>query len=621
MYTEMSFSGSSDSRCSSWATIRLAIWSSTGVPRKMIRSFSRRLYMSNARSPREVCSTTIGTSGLIVLALVSLRRADSSTRLARRGVIGGGPEPVRRRRGRRLLGPLLPGGPQPLPGLRLAHRYRLGPRRDQLDGLARRLLLAQVLQAAGRAQLLEQRRGLDALVFGGWRHRAQQLLVGDRYPLRRHDRREHRLPAQRLLGLGLQVGQRLGLAAPRDLRIALGRDAAARQRAQHSLPHLARPGLDQLGRHADPGPGHHRIERGLAELALDARPLELQQARADLLAQLLHAVEAGVDREVLVDRRKLLGLDLLDGHLERRLAPGQLNVVVARRKRDLHRARLASLGPEQALLEALDQVATAELHQLVAAVAARQALPPASAAAARAAGREPAAVVHHQEVALGCRARRRLQARQPLTYQLDLPLDQLVLHDRLAARHLQLVEAAQLGFRHDADLDRELECLALGRQRAEVQLRVADRDDARAVDRCRIPARQRVADRLLQHRLASDPLDHQRRRHLSAPEARQLQLASELPRLALDAPLELARRHLHLHPHARVRELRDGGLHALLLEAPDTSATIPCRRMSAGSRQRPGRRLETWLWTGPLGHLLGGAADLAAALCGYGFRR
>jgi len=43
--------------------------------------------------------------------------------------------------------------------------------------------------------------------------------------------------------------------------------------------------------------------------------------------------------------------------------------------------------------------------------------------------------------------------------------------------------------------------------------------------------------------------------------------------------------------------------------------------MSAGSRQRPGGRLETWLWTGPLGHLLGGAADLAAALCGYGFRR
>ena len=35
-------SGSSDSRCRSSATTRLAIWSSIGAPRKMIRSLSRR---------------------------------------------------------------------------------------------------------------------------------------------------------------------------------------------------------------------------------------------------------------------------------------------------------------------------------------------------------------------------------------------------------------------------------------------------------------------------------------------------------------------------------------------------------------------------------------------------
>jgi hypothetical protein len=29
------------------------------------------------------------------------------------------------------------------------------------------------------------------------------------------------------------------------------------------------------------------------------------------------------------------------------------------------------------------------------------------------------------------------------------------------------------------------------------------------------------------------------------------------------------------------------------------------------------RRLETWLWTGPLGHLLGGGIDLCRALTGY----
>jgi len=42
MYSEMSLSGSSDSRCRSCATMRFAIWSSTGVPRNTIRSFSRR---------------------------------------------------------------------------------------------------------------------------------------------------------------------------------------------------------------------------------------------------------------------------------------------------------------------------------------------------------------------------------------------------------------------------------------------------------------------------------------------------------------------------------------------------------------------------------------------------
>src|SRR3990172_1586067 len=41
--------------------IRLASTSSMGCPRKMIRSFRRREKISYARSPRLVCSTTMGT--------------------------------------------------------------------------------------------------------------------------------------------------------------------------------------------------------------------------------------------------------------------------------------------------------------------------------------------------------------------------------------------------------------------------------------------------------------------------------------------------------------------------------------------------------------------------------
>ncbi|MGH2902365.1 MAG: hypothetical protein ACRDK7_02040 [Solirubrobacteraceae bacterium] len=69
-------------------------------------------------------------------------------------------------------------------------------------------------------------------------------------------------------------------------------------------------------------------------------------------------------------------------------------------------------------------------------------------------------------------------------------------------------------------------------------------------------------------------------------------------------------------------------------------ATIPCRmvpgegrpkRAGANTHSHPGtaplmtppqpspviKRLETWLWTGPVGHFAGGALDFAQALASY----
>src|SRR5262245_22759107 len=69
MYRWMSLSGSSASRNSIWAMTRLAISSSMYVGRKMIRSLRSREKMSNARSPRGVCSTTIGTKPIERLLL------------------------------------------------------------------------------------------------------------------------------------------------------------------------------------------------------------------------------------------------------------------------------------------------------------------------------------------------------------------------------------------------------------------------------------------------------------------------------------------------------------------------------------------------------------------------
>jgi len=39
--------------------------------------------------------------------------------------------------------------------------------------------------------------------------------------------------------------------------------------------------------------------------------------------------------------------------------------------------------------------------------------------------------------------------------------------------------------------------------------------------------------------------------------------------------------------------------------------------MKARGNAPPHRRFETWLWTGPVGHLLGGALDVTQGLIGY----
>jgi hypothetical protein len=43
--------------------------------------------------------------------------------------------------------------------------------------------------------------------------------------------------------------------------------------------------------------------------------------------------------------------------------------------------------------------------------------------------------------------------------------------------------------------------------------------------------------------------------------------------------------------------------------------------MSTGRVPDRRRRAEAWLWTGPLGHLLGGALDVSGALARYALAR
>src|SRR6266508_5410204 len=75
IYRLMSLSGSSASRYSIWATTRLASSSSIYVGRKMIRSLRSLEKISKARSPRGVCSTTIGTKAIGRLLITSSKGA------------------------------------------------------------------------------------------------------------------------------------------------------------------------------------------------------------------------------------------------------------------------------------------------------------------------------------------------------------------------------------------------------------------------------------------------------------------------------------------------------------------------------------------------------------------
>src|SRR4051794_17315280 len=128
--------------------------------------------MSNARSPREVCSTTIGTSGLTVLASFRLsgvnpayERLRRSHPLDRGESSNGRPpsKPVRRLASGRpevarcgLFRVVGARGPQLLARLRLLDGDRLRGLRDVVDRLALRELVAQRVEPAAGAQALEQ---------------------------------------------------------------------------------------------------------------------------------------------------------------------------------------------------------------------------------------------------------------------------------------------------------------------------------------------------------------------------------------------------------------------------------------------------------------------------------
>ena len=268
--------------------------------------------MSNARSPREVCSTTIGTSGLMVLAsfrFLGRIPAECSNRPSSR--------PARSARtGSRAVfygvcGPRLPGVqscPVPCSARLLAGRPELLARLGLLDadrlGLARRAARPPggwrrpraaprgrpLASAAARAA---RRRSAPSRSAAGSSASSSSSSVGSICSASTiAASTASRRSALRGVGLGL-VGERL-LVLAGDLQVGLLGDALARERRERLLEQL-------VGARVDEPVGHARSAASSAAASSTAcsnsRSIACSSASrsrvGDVLAQLGERVEAG----------------------------------------------------------------------------------------------------------------------------------------------------------------------------------------------------------------------------------------------------------------------------------------------------------------------------------------
>src|SRR3954447_7256133 len=197
--------------------------------------------MSKARSPRDVCSTTMGTSGLMLLALFR-----SSIRIPAGGPHGvgdGSKEPTNRlfadsalsghrasagagslrTRGPELLSGAfrlaLVGRPQLVADAGLLGRDRLGVVGEELDRGPLGQVLADLVEPARLLEALAELLRRDALARGRRLQRVEHVAVGGLDVLGLHHGGDHGLAADRLRSVGMGVAQELLLALARHLQV------------------------------------------------------------------------------------------------------------------------------------------------------------------------------------------------------------------------------------------------------------------------------------------------------------------------------------------------------------------------------------------------------------------
>ncbi len=324
--------------------------------------------MSNARSPREVCSTTIGTSGLIVLASVSLPRPDSFRRrrvatlppwressnvspraVSERGLQAGVSEPGVQSLPARspacspaALAPCPASTASRAPGpARPGSAWRCSASRS--TRLARGEVLAQRVEAARLAQALEQllRRRCPRA-----RPRARAPRAAPprwaRSPRPRRPRRARPRGAARARRRARPPSTISSSVLARDLQVGLARDALVGERVD-SRSHISR------ARASTSASGtsivrlrHGGVERGLAELGLDAcSSASRRRWRMSSRSSSSVSKPAASAAKSSSSSGSCLRLDLLDGDRERARSCRQLLGAVVVGEGELDRALLA----------------------------------------------------------------------------------------------------------------------------------------------------------------------------------------------------------------------------------------------------------------------------------------
>src|SRR5919201_2037698 len=300
--------------------------------------------MSNARSPREVCSITIGINGLMAVT----PQAESPWLLP-----AGGPQ------FRLGLGGFLVGGPDLLARAGGLARDALHLGRDPVERLPQPQVAAQRFVAAAGEHLLDGLVGIVVVQLGLLADQLLDLLVGDLEPELVGDRLEDELARDRELRLRTEPLDELLAALARELEVRLRADDAALERAPERVQQLPSPRPPER----DGGPEvrslDERVDRGRAELRLRLLLEHLANAPLDVLAQLGEGVELACGTcEVVVQRRQHLLLQLLQRH---RGGAGR-----ALRHPELDPLRLAGRGARQRALDLLDEPPGAELDDQVA---------------------------------------------------------------------------------------------------------------------------------------------------------------------------------------------------------------------------------------------------------------